>query len=187
MAGLVMLRRRVVPFLKRQEWAGHVAGRPTRVHRAMLPRRRAAARPSTTFVARLRNLSLVLEPPSIYIVGPQAFRMAIWTGDGGSARSNSMLGMSGGCAMNLGSVPWCGWAAWTTKGWQRKTVPAWPVASATKTWIRIEIGNDTGAFHIGGHRGADTAAHSRGHGNVSPSVKRPRRHRRKAGFAAWTG
>lgn len=42
---------------------------------------------------------------SVYIVSPQAFRMATWTGDGASVGSKSTVGIRGGCAMKRGSVP----------------------------------------------------------------------------------
>lgn len=35
------------------------------------------------------------------------------------SRSNGAAATSGGCAMNLGRVPWLGWAAWIRNGWQR--------------------------------------------------------------------
>jgi hypothetical protein len=35
------------------------------------------------------------------------------------SRSRSPVGTSGGCAMNRGTVPWCGWAACTRNGCTR--------------------------------------------------------------------
>lgn len=46
----------------------------------------------------------------LYIVNPAPLRMAICTGDGGVAGSNSPFGSSGGCAMNRGFDPRWGWA-----------------------------------------------------------------------------
>src|SRR6478752_1699447 len=42
---------------------------------------------------------------------------------------SAVFNNKGGCARNLGSVPLCGCAACTRKGWQRYTVPAFPVAN----------------------------------------------------------
>lgn len=44
-------------------------------------------------------------------VNPQAWRIAVWTGEGGDAGSNSARGRRGGWAIKRGSVPRCACAA----------------------------------------------------------------------------
>lgn len=91
---------------------------------AQLEQRRAD--PATILFAGAAVISSAATsgPPAVpdaatYTVSPQACRIAIWTGDGGNAGSNSPFGSSGGCAMKRGRVPRCGCAAWTRNGWHR--------------------------------------------------------------------